>query len=370
LVLSFLFPWLVVGFVCWLGYQLVRQNGRLLLRLEAIEQRLTQLGRPAHDPAPSPSIPSGLPRGSAAPDFELPELTGGSKKLSHFRGKRILLVFFNPSCGFCLQMAPELAALPWNEKSRPMPLVITTGDVEINRQFVKEHGIHCPVLIQSQMEVAAKYQVSGTPIGYLIDEQGKIASELATGSEKLLSLATSAEQNARGNGHALVKGNRPLSESRIARDGLKAGTPAPGFRLPRVDGGELSLEEYWGRRVILVFSAPDCSPCNELAPKLEELHRNRPEITVLMVSRGDLELNRAKLKEHGITFPVVLQRQWEISRLYGMFATPIAYLINEQGIIAADVAVGVNPILALFSSVSPIQSEKPSLDTQGVMKTA
>jgi hypothetical protein len=53
-----------------------------------------------------------------------------------------------------------------------------------------------------------------------------------------------------------------------------------------------------------------------------------------------------------------------------MFATPIAYLINEQGIIAADVAVGVNPILALFSSVSPIQSEKPSLDTQGVMKTA
>jgi len=30
-----------------------------------------------------------------------------------------------------------------------------------------------------------------------------------------------------------------------------------------------------------------------------------------------------------------------------MFATPIGYLIDEQGIIARDVAVGVEPILAL-----------------------
>jgi hypothetical protein len=30
-----------------------------------------------------------------------------------------------------------------------------------------------------------------------------------------------------------------------------------------------------------------------------------------------------------------------------MFATPIGYLIDERGIIARDVAVGVEPILAL-----------------------
>jgi hypothetical protein len=30
-----------------------------------------------------------------------------------------------------------------------------------------------------------------------------------------------------------------------------------------------------------------------------------------------------------------------------MFATPVGYLIDEQGILASDVAVGVGPILAL-----------------------
>jgi hypothetical protein len=68
-----------------------------------------------------------------------------------------------------------------------------------------------------------------------------------------------------------------------------------------------------------------------------------------MVSRGEAEANRAKASAHGLTFPIVLQRQWEISREYGMFATPIAYLIDAAGVIATEVAVGVEPILSLLS---------------------
>ena len=71
-----------------------------------------------------------------------------------------------------------------------------------------------------------------------------------------------------------------------------------------------------------------------------------------MISRGDMEENRRKVREHKLTFPVVLQKSWEISRLYGMFGTPIGYLIDEEGIVAADVAVGLEPILALLSGVA------------------
>ena len=69
-----------------------------------------------------------------------------------------------------------------------------------------------------------------------------------------------------------------------------------------------------------------------------------------MISRGQPRENRAKVKEHGLTFAVALQRQCEISRRYAMFATPIAYLIHEAGIIARDVAVGIEPILALMGA--------------------
>src|SRR5205823_1016578 len=101
---------------------------------------------------------------------------------------------------------------------------------------------------------------------------------------------------------------------------------APFFRVPRLDGGELSLEEYRGRRVLLVFSDPHCGPCDALAPRLEEAARAKGDVQIVMVSRGDLEENRRKAAVLGLSFPIGLQRQWEISKHYAMFATPIAYL--------------------------------------------
>ena len=360
IVFGVVLPWFVVGLGCWLGFQLVRQNGRILLRLEALEERLAQLGTA---PKAAPTPPPGLPIGSIAPAFDLPDLNGQRISLEQFRGQRLLLIFFNPDCGFCRQMAPDLAVLPADaHDGRPTPLVVTTGNVEANRQFVQEHEIRCPVAVQEGMSVATGYQVTGTPMCYLIDEQGAIASDLAVGAQALLALATPSAMpapntngqnghaaSANGNGHREYKGNRSLADSRINRNGVPAGTPAPDFRLPKLDGGDISLEAYRGRRVLLVFSDPACGPCNQLAPELERLHRRSPEIQVIMISRGDPEANCAKVAEHGLTFPVALQRQWEISREYGMFATPIGYLIDEEGIIAADVAVGVDAIVSLLS---------------------
>ncbi len=158
---------------------------------------------------------------------------------------------------------------------------------------------------------------------------------------------------------------RSLARSKIKRDGLKAGTPAPNFRLPRVDGrGELSLEEFRGRKVLLVFSSPHCGPCNILAPHLEKFHRAQQEIRspeqlvqVVLISRGEPKENRAKVREHGLTFPVLIQQQWEISRQYAMFGTPIAYLIDEQGIITRDVTVGSDAILELMDQARTLFNE-------------
>jgi peroxiredoxin len=98
-----------------------------------------------------------------------------------------------------------------------------------------------------------------------------------------------------------------------------------------------------------------------LAPELEKFHRAHPELEVVMISKGEPKENRAKVKEHRLTFPVVLQQQWEISRRYAMFATPVAYLIDEQGVISHDAAVGVEPILALMDRAAIVpQQDAPS----------
>ncbi|MBC7854589.1 MAG: TlpA family protein disulfide reductase [Pirellulaceae bacterium] len=357
-------PWLLIAVGTWLVYQLARQNGRILLRLESIEK---QIGRRAGSREEAKRREAGgLPVGTAAPDFVLPDLLGAYHKLSEFRGRDLLLVFFNPNCGFCTKMAADLAALPAESgDGRAVPIVITTGDAQENRKLVERYGIRCLVLLQKEMEVASQFRAQGTPMGYRIDGAGRIASELAVGAEPLLKLVNSclhtpcADMSAHGVS-GLAKDDPSLARSRLNRNGLKAGTEAPDFRLPRIDGGELSLADFQGQRVLLVFSDPDCGPCDELAPRLQEIHIQRPDLEVLVVSRRDLEANRTKAAALGLTFPIVLQKQWEISLKYAKFATPIGYLIDEQGILASDVAVGVEPILALANVVRSLR-ERTSL---------
>jgi len=83
---------------------------------------------------------------------------------------------------------------------------------------------------------------------------------------------------------------------------------------------------------------------------LELLHRDRPDLRVIMVGRRDPELNRQKAAKFGLTFPIALPQNWEVSLLYGMFATPVGFLIDESGVVIAGVAKGVQPILDLAST--------------------
>lgn len=373
--------WLAIACIGWLVWQLLRQNGRLLLRLDELEQRLNELE------FGEGKAPVGWPVGGEAPVFDLPDLASNRKSLAQYRGQPLLLIFFNPACGFCRELLPRLTALdssPQDERNtatrptgpNPLILIVSTGDAETNRTLFSEHKVTCPVLLQKEMEVAAAYKANGTPSGYLIDADGKLASELAIGANALLRLAEGkGEPNPKANArNGRERENRfshhSVARSKIKRDGLKAGTPAPDFHLPRVDGqGELSLSERRGRQVLLVFSSPDCGPCNALAPELEKFHResvrgaaspspagqgrgegeSSASLQVIMISKGEPKENRAKVREHGLTFPILLQQQWEISRRYAMFATPIAYLIDEQGVIIHDVAVGLEPILELLA---------------------
>jgi peroxiredoxin len=155
---------------------------------------------------------------------------------------------------------------------------------------------------------------------------------------------------ARGQGRVFA--DRSLAGSHLNRDGLKAGVVAPGFSLPTVHGRTVALADYMGRRVLLVFSDPECGPCTELLPRLDAAARVS-DVPVLVISRGGVDANRRKLLEARSTLTVALQANWEISRLYAKFSTPIAYLVDEQGRIASDVAAGPTAILSLLSVSSP-----------------
>lgn len=379
-------PWAFASLACWLSYRLFQTNRSLRRRLSTLEQQ--ELEQIDSSKAQTSLESVDLFVGTPAPDFELRDIAGERRRLSEWRGRQLLLIFFDPDCVFCAEMNPSLSSLSADgSDDSPVALLITVGSLEKNRQLAAAHGVKCPVLLQEQLEVMLEYGVPGTPAGYLIDENGLIASEQILGAQALLQHAgiSIKDESAQESAHQSAapaadqvpsqaqRGKRPLAESRLARQGLAKGEVAPLFNLPRLGGGELRLEEYRGKSVLLVFSDPECGPCNQLAPRLEKLSRRVPDIHIIMISRGGVEANGEKALEHGLTFPILMQRHWEISRLYAMFATPIAYLIDEQGMIAANVAAGIEPILNLLISaaiISLLKETKPSSDASVEAGTA
>jgi peroxiredoxin len=353
--------WLLVAGQTWLLYRILSEQRNLAGHQANLESHLQDVENALMSlpvQAQAQQAPASLDVGVAAPDLSLPDLNGKIHNLKEFLGGPLVVCFFSPTCGFCLELAARLGQLP---EGSARTLVITTGNADDNLRLAKQYGWRCDVLLDSSGEAIRAYKIPGTPAGYLLAADGRVASEIGVGVEAVLALATSSgggqdsltpellrekQEKARQRAQNAGLG---LTESRLKRDGLEPGVKAPEFVLPDLSGKKRSLSSFLDKRVLLVFSDPNCGPCDALAPDLVRLHREylSDGLRVVMVSRGDPAANQAKAQKHEYPFPVLLQKQWEISQQFAMFATPIAYLIDTDGVVASPVAVGKDAILGL-----------------------
>jgi methylamine dehydrogenase accessory protein MauD len=146
--------------------------------------------------------------------------------------------------------------------------------------------------------------------------------------------------------------------SRVGRSGLKPGRKAPHFTLSTVEGEQVSLADYRGRSVLLVFVQPACGPCSSVVPALNRVEASG-EAQVLVVNRADPAQARQWAEKTGATFPVLVQENLDVSKRYEMFATPFAFLIDEQGVIAsAGIVNNRQHVRFLFSAAQEGATEE------------
>jgi peroxiredoxin len=148
----------------------------------------------------APVLAAGAQVGTPAPALQLPDLDGETVDLAQFRGQRMLLLFWNPSCGFCQQMLPELkqwAASP--PPGAPRLLVISAGTAEANRA----QGLSSPVLLDPTFSVGSRFGVDGTPSAVLVDAEGRIASQVGVGAPGVWVLAGAAPSPPNGHAHVV-----------------------------------------------------------------------------------------------------------------------------------------------------------------------
>ena len=308
----------VAAFALWGLIHVLRQNGRLLLRLEAVEAKLA--GSVQAPPPP------GLPVGNEAPAFDLPDLTGDTVSLRTLfeRRKPLLLLFSEPGCGPCDALFPEVSQWQRDYRDRLFIVPISRGDLKENRGKVTKYGVQ-NILIQLDREIAESYQANSTPSAVLVKD-GRVESSLAIGADEIRGLVARA----------------------TLPPPVKTGDLVPSLRLPDLSGEMIDLAQMKSGRTVMLFWNPSCGFCQQMLEDLKKWEYDRQANTpeLLIISTGGLDDNR----KQNFQSRVLLDPYYAASQVFNSGGTPSALMV-EQGRVASSVAVGAKAVLDLAACV-------------------
>lgn len=128
-----------------------------------------------------------LRKGELLPRLLFPDLDGSLTPITGVEGQTHLLLFWNPSCGFCRQMVPDVNR--WHEERQPLRpslAIISSGSAGENREL----GLKGRVLLDPSFSTGELFSAHSTPSAVLLDEHGRVSSKLAIGREEILMLVS------------------------------------------------------------------------------------------------------------------------------------------------------------------------------------
>ncbi len=122
----------------------------------------------------------------------------------------------------------------------------------------------------------------------------------------------------------------------------KVNRTAPDFTLLTPEGKEITLSDYRGNVVLVNFWGSWCEPCVHELPELQAAHERLSDqgFVVIGVNLFDDEQQNYNhtvqdiqqfVEENGITYPVVLDNQGEVTEAYRVFPIPTSFFVDTKG---------------------------------------
>lgn len=142
--------------------------------------------------------------------------------------------------------------------------------------------------------------------------------------------------------------------------GSLAGAPAVSYDVKRLDGRTDALARYRGSVVVMNLWATWCPPCREEMPALQQFYaENKGKgVVVLGVDQGEsAEAAGAFAREHGVTFPILLDADQQYGRSYAAIGLPTTVVVDRAG----HVVRGIDGQLSLAQIRAAVA---PALRTQ------
>jgi peroxiredoxin len=133
----------------------------------------------------------------------------------------------------------------------------------------------------------------------------------------------------------LLGGTALLLFASVAPDPVVRGEAAPDFSALRLDGREsVSLSDFEGEVVLINFWATWCKPCEDEMPAMQKLYEAlRPlgfELLAVSVDKEPTEV-AAFRDRMGLSFPILLDSDEEVSRSYQTMGYPESILVDRRG---------------------------------------
>ena len=129
--------------------------------------------------------------GKKAPDFSLPDQNGDIKKLSGFRGQKVVLYFYpKDMTSGCTKQACSFGELyPQFREKGAVVLGVSKDSVASHKRFEEKYGLPFTLLSDTELKVITRYGVlkkdkdgnltkSVNRSTYLIDEKGVIVKAM------------------------------------------------------------------------------------------------------------------------------------------------------------------------------------------------
>ncbi|MCC0562678.1 thiol-disulfide oxidoreductase ResA [Brevibacillus borstelensis] len=115
---------------------------------------------------------------------------------------------------------------------------------------------------------------------------------------------------------------------------VKVGKEAPNFSLEQLNGPAVTLSDFRGKGVILNFWGTWCEPCKKEMPDLQKQYEAYKDkgLLILGVNIGESPVTVEPFtKQFGITFPILMDKQSEITKLYRIVPIPSTFFIDPDG---------------------------------------
>lgn len=125
-------------------------------------------------------------------------------------------------------------------------------------------------------------------------------------------------------------------DAKAAGTGIPNGQDAPDFELKSPDGKTVKLSDFKGKAVMINFWASWCPPCRAEMPALQEVYKEYESqgFVVLAVNLGESDLVvRSFAEKLGLTFPIVIDANDRVSRMYDIVPLPTSYFVDKNGIV-------------------------------------